>query len=182
MSQQSGFDALLEALRASGMDVGAGGGSPFGGGSSSSGGAQEPGSSASSDGGSAKQGGFGGFGGFSGGGKRGGGHVAMPSFSAALAEWGKKALVVTIIVVVVLALAAYWWFHPPINIHSVDTWMFVAVFILLPLFVAFRTRSAAYKSGTKKVSPNEGKAKGFRIASWIPVAIVGVGLVGGIMS
>ncbi len=182
MSQQSGFDALLEALRASGMDVGAGGGSPFGGGSSSSGGAQEPGSSASSDGGSAKQGGFGGFGGFGGGGKRGGGHVAMPSFSAALAEWGKKALVVTIIAVVVLALAAYWWFHPPINIHSVDTWMFVAVFILLPLFVAFRTRSAAYKSGTKKVSPNEGKAKGFRIASWIPVAIVVIGLVGGIMS
>lgn len=190
MSQKSGIDSLLEALRASGVDVGSGAGSPFGGGQQGSG--ADSGSSSGASGGSSSrgagasgQGGFGGFGGFGnfggfGGGRHGGG--SGQSFSNAMAEWGKKAIIVTAIVVVVLALAAYWWFHPPINIHSVDTWFFVAVFILLPLFVFFRVRSAAYKSGTKKVTPSESKAKGFRALSFIPVIVVLVGLIGGIMS
>ncbi len=187
MSQKSGIDSLLEALRASGVDVGPGMGSPFGGSQQGSGADSGSGSggSGSQGAGSSGHGGFGGFGGFGnfggfGGGRHGGG--SGQSFSSAMAEWGKKAIIVTAVVVIVLALAAYWWFHPPINIHSVDTWFFVAVFILLPLFVFFRVRSAAYKTGTKKVTPSEGKAKGFRVLSFVPVAVVLIGLIGGIMS
>ncbi len=183
MSQQSGFDALLEALRASGMDVGPGGGSPFGGGSGDGASGAGGGSAQGSTGrGGFGHGGFGGFGGFGGHGGRGGTHIPTPSFSTTMAEWGKKALIVTVIVVVILALAAYWWFHPPINVHSVDTWVFLAVFVMLPLFVFFRVRSTAYKNGTKKVTASEGKSKAFKRLSFIPVLFVVAGLVGGIMS
>lgn len=165
LKQQSGIDALLEALRASGIDVGSGfgGGSPFDAEPVSSSGERS-----TSDGASR--------------GKGPGIPNKGTSFSEAIGEWGRKAFIVTAIIVVIAALVAYWWFHPPINVHSVDTWLFVAVFILLPLFVFFKSRSAAYSKGTKKVSVNEGKAKGFKIASWIPLAIVLVGVVGGLAS
>ena len=52
-----------------------------------------------------------------------------------MGQMGKKALIITAVLVLLIVAAAYWWFHPPINIHSVDTWMFVVVFILLPLFL-----------------------------------------------
>ena len=62
------------------------------------------------------------------------------------ASMSKKALVAFVIVAVIALAVAYWWFHPPVNIHSVDTWMFVAVFILLPTFLFFRAKSRAYKT------------------------------------
>ena len=81
-----------------------------------------------------------------------------------------------------VGLAAYWWFHPPINIHSTDTWMFVAVFILLPLFLVFWSRSHSYKEGTAKVEANPGKAKAFKFASYVPVAVAVLGVLGAVMS
>ena len=63
---------------------------------------------------------------------------------------------------------AYWWFHPAINIHSTDFWGFVFIVILLPLFLVFWMRSKQYKTGTKEVTKNEGKAKTFRILSFVP--------------
>ena len=104
------------------------------------------------------------------------------SFGDRFATWSKKMFVAAAIVVVVVALAAYWWFHPPINIHSTDTWMFVAVFILLPLFVFFQTKSHNYKQGTSKVSPNAGKAKTFKLVSYVPVAVALLGVVGAVVS
>ena len=104
------------------------------------------------------------------------------SFGDRFATWSKKMFVVAAIVVVVVALAAYWWFHPPINIHSTDTWMFVAVFILLPLFVFFQTKSHNYKQGTSKVSPNAGKAKTFKLVSYVPVAVALLGVIGAVAS
>ena len=160
MKQTSGFDALLEALRQSGVNVD---------------GRFDADAEAPSDGaGRAGRGG-------------GGGsqpphvHVEVP-FADRMAAWGKKALIIAAIVIVLVGLAAYWWFHPPINIHSTDTWMFVAVFILLPLFLVFWSRSHSYKEGTAKVEANPGKAKAFKFASYVPVAVAVLGVLGAVMS
>ena len=150
MKQTSGFDALIEALKQSGVNVDgrfdadheapSGGAGRAGGGG---GGAQPP-------------------------------HVNVEiPFADRMASWGKRALIVAAIVIILVGLAAYWWFHPPINIHSTDTWMFVAVFILLPLFLLFWSKSHSYKNGTGKVEPNEGKAKAFKWASYLPVLEIG---------
>ena len=160
MKQTSGIDALLEALRQSGVNVD---------------GRFDADAEAPSDGaGRAGRGG-------------GGGsqpphvHVEVP-FAGRMAAWGKKALIIAAIVIVLVGLAAYWWFHPPINIHSTDTWMFVAVFILLPLFLVFWSRSHSYKEGTAKVEANPGKAKAFKFASYVPVAVAVLGVLGAVMS
>ena len=160
MKQTSGIDALLEALRQSGVNVE---------------GRFDADAEAPSDGaGRAGRGG-------------GGGsqpphvHVEVP-FADRMAAWGKKALIIAAIVIVLVGLAAYWWFHPPINIHSTDTWMFVAVFILLPLFLVFWSRSHSYKEGTAKVEANPGKAKAFKFASYVPVAVAVLGVLGAVMS
>ena len=160
MKQTSGIDALLEALRQSGINVD---------------GRFDADAEAPSDGaGRAGRGG-------------GGGsqpphvHVEVP-FADRMAAWGKKALIIAAIVIVLVGLAAYWWFHPPINIHSTDTWMFVAVFILLPLFLVFWSRSHSYKEGTAKVEANPGKAKAFKFASYVSVAVAVLGVLGAVMS
>ena len=160
MKQTSGIDALLEALRQSGVNVD---------------GRFDTDAEAPSDG-AARAG-------------RGGGggsqpphvHVEVP-FADRMAAWGKKALIIAAIVIVLVGLAAYWWFHPPINIHSMDTWMFVAVFILLPLFLVFWSRSHSYKEGTARVEANPGKAKAFKFASYVPVAVAVLGVLGAVMS
>ncbi|WP_251231180.1 Tat pathway signal sequence [Adlercreutzia aquisgranensis] len=171
---QSGFDALIEALKQSGINVdGRFDADSDGSGGAGAGGAAAPGGSPFS-------------GGARGGGRSAGGVPPTPhvdfSFGDRFATWSKKMFVAAAIVVVVVALAAYWWFHPPINIHSTDTWMFVAVFILLPLFVFFQTKSHNYKQGTSKVSPNAGKAKTFKLVSYVPVAVALLGVVGAVVS
>lgn len=159
MKQTSGFDALIEALKQSGVNVDgrfdadheapSGGAGRAGGGG---GGAQPP-------------------------------HVNVEiPFADRMASWGKRALIVAAIVIILVGLGAYWWFHPPINIHSTDTWMFVAVFILLPLFLVFWSRSHSYKEGTAKVEANPGKAKAFKFASYVPVAVAVLGVLGAVMS
>ena len=160
MKQTSGIDALLEALRQSGINVD---------------GRFDADAEAPSDGAGRT-------------GRGGGGgsqpphvHVEVP-FADRMAAWGKKALIIAAIVIVLVGLAAYWWFHPPINIHSTDTWMFVAVFILLPLFLVFWSRSHSYKEGTAKVEANPGKAKAFKFASYVPVAVAVLGVLGAVMS
>ena len=165
MKQSSGLDALLEALKQSGMNTDSFG-SPFGGGSDAddSAKATDAGSSRGSGGPKAP-------------------HVEMPHIIENMKSWSKKAIIVAVIVLVVVILAAYWWFHPPINIHSVDTWFFIAVFILLPTFLFFRVRSSNYKEGKgKRAVRNEGKAKTFKALSFIPVAIACVGIIGALMS
>lgn len=162
----------MDALRQSGIDMNIGG---------SSGGAQ--GAASADEGGddSAADDRQGGRHAGSGGGKPPMPHVEIP-FMDKMASWGKRAIIVAIIVILIVALIAYWWFHPPINIHSVDTWTFVAIFILLPLFLFFRVKSKNYADGTKKVAKSEGKAKTFRILSYLPVAVVVVGLLGAVAS
>lgn len=161
MKQTSGLDDLLEALRRSGVDV-SGIGNP---GSSPRSGSESDRSS----------------GGFGRSGRPPRAKSATP-FSEKMASWGKKALVIAIVVILLVVIVAYWWFHPPINIHSTDTWLFVAVFILLPFFVFFLARSRAYRRGTGKLEYNEKKAKTFKVLSFLPIIIALVGVVGGVAS
>ena len=187
MKQSSGLDALLEALKQSGMNVDG----SFGGGAAGSGGSQQAASGDSdSDAGGSRSGsrggfgGFPGFGGFGGGGGRGGSgpEIHNPFEGASVPKFSKKAIIILVIVLLIVLAAAYWWFHPPINIHSTDTWVFVAIFILLPIFLVLWTKSKNYSVGTAKVDKNEGKAKTFKVLSAIPVVIALVGVLGGVAS
>ncbi|NTU89620.1 MAG: Tat pathway signal sequence [Actinobacteria bacterium] len=89
---------------------------------------------------------------------------------------------IAIIILIIIASAAYWWFHPAINVHSSDAWLFVSVFILLPLFLLFATRSRAYTLGTRKATRSAEKAKAYKLLSYLPVIVIVVGIVGGIAS
>ena len=134
-------------------------------------------------------GGFPFFGGFPGQGGAGDGSGDEPptvefgtSLGDRMAEWSKRTLTIAIIVAVIILLAAYWWFHPPISINSVDTWTFVGIFILLPLFIFFSGKSRRYKKGGGKIEPSPSKAKTFKILSFVPVAVLVIALVGALLS
>ena len=189
---QSGLDSLLEALRQSGMNTdNVGGGTSAGpqtpGSGSASGSGGSGSGSAGGSGASGSRGGVGGFGGFPFGGFGGFGGSGGPTvdFEFLANDFhlpSKKWLAVLILVALLVIAGAYWWFHPSINIHSTDFWGFVFIVILLPLFLIFWVRSKQYKTGTKEVTKNEGKAKTFRILSFVPVAVVVLVAIGAVMS
>lgn len=158
--KSSGIDSLIDALRQSGVDFERGE-KPFE--------AEETGYSSSD------------------GGKSGSGGSGKPptvdfNFSDRIANWGRKALIILALVIVVVGLVAYWWFHPPISINSVDTWYFIGIFILLPIFLVLWSRSRAFKSGTPKITQNDKKAKRYQWFSYLPIAVVVIGLLGGLLS
>lgn len=193
---KSGFENLIDALRQSGINMDGRFDDPPAGGAANaaSGGAGGSGSSSGDfhgvRGGKDAQGagGFGGFGaGFGGfGGNGGGGDGEIPfvdiDFADKLAGWGKRAVIVAALVILVVAAAAYWWFHPPINIHSTDTWMFVAVVILLPLLVFFYVKHHAYKNGAGRIEPDQKKAKTYRGLMAIPIGVALIGVLGAVLS
>lgn len=159
VKQTSGIDALLEALRQSGVNTD-GVGNAQG----------QASSSAGADAGS-----------------NGGGGAETPHIDFSFVEnfegpKSKKTIILLAILAIIIVLGAYWWFHPPINIHSVDTWMFIAIVILLPLFLFFRTKSHTYKTGSEKVEKSTGKAKTFKRLSYIPVVVALIGVIGGVLS
>lgn len=178
MKQTSGFESLIDALKQSGFDMGAGFGGPQSGPTASSEGGSQQGGASPFGGGAGNP--FAGFGGHGGSGGKGG--DADFSFGDKMGQMSKKALVILAILLIVVLLVAYWWFHPPINIHSTDTWLFVAVFVLLPLTVFWRAKSRTYETGNSKVDPSRTKAKAFKIASWVPVVIALVGVLGAVAS
>ena len=90
----------------------------------------------------------------------------------------RKTIIIAIVVLVLVIAGAYWWFHPPINIHSADTWWFVIIFILLPSFITFRSLSRAYRCGTETRTQNDAKARRFKWLAWIPLAVLVVGVIG----
>lgn len=168
---KSGFEALIEALRLSGADMSGIGGSPGDGRAS----AGSDASSEDSAGGAQPKAG------------KNGGRKQPPNLDLEFLNNIKtpksKGAWVALVVVVLLVLAAlYWWFHPPINIHSADTWGFVIIIVVLPLFLLFWTKHRTYKQGTPKVSKDAAKAKTYKGLLAIPLVIVAVGLIGGLLS
>lgn len=130
----------------------------FGGGAGGAGGSQEPSS----------------------GGHRGGSEFDM--LRTRFAQMSKKALVVLAVVILIIAAFCYWWFHPPINIHSVDLWMFLAIFVLFPAFLVFFIFHQIYERGMGKREKNEKKAKRFKGLMVVPVIIALVGVLGAVAS
>jgi hypothetical protein len=94
----------------------------------------------------------------------------------------KRLFIALLIIIIPAALAAYWWFHPAINIHSVDTWTFVTIFVLLPLFAFFRIRAQLLARGTAKRKASPSTSKVFRLLSYVPVAVLAAVLIGSILS
>lgn len=178
MKQTSGFESLIDALKQSGFDMGAGFGGPQSGPTAGSEGGSQQGGASPFGGGAGNP--FAGFGGHGGSGGKGG--DADFSFGDKMGQMSKKSLVILAILLIVVLLVAYWWFHPPINVHSTDTWLFVAVFVLLPLFVFWRAKSRTYETGNSKVDPSRTKAKAFKVASWVPAVIALVGVLGAVAS
>ena len=202
---KSGIDSLIDALKESGVDVdeigtGGGNGSSNGGSASASSAGSDAGSGSGAGGGGRRASGSRGdmpFNGFPfiggmrpnvGGGNGGGGNGEPPHFEFSsslgdrMASWSRRTMIIAIIVAVLILLGAYWWFHPPISINSVDTWTFVIIFILLPCFLIFRSRSRRYETGDSKLDPDRGKSKRFKFLSFIPVAILLVGVLGWVVS
>lgn len=125
-------------------------------------------------------GGAGGSQGPSAGGHRGGSEFEM--LRTRFAQMSKKALVVLAVVILIIAAFCYWWFHPPINIHSVDLWMFLAIFVLFPAFLVFFIFHQIYERGMGKREKSEKKAKRFKGLMVVPVIIALVGVLGAVAS
>ena len=183
---QSGLDSLLEALKQSGVDVGGMNGSANAASDATEAEVHDASSERAGD--NAKRAGHGPHAhGANGGGNGGNGqnpfnNIDFSEFGDKIRGWSRKTIIGVAIAFVIVLLVAYWWFHPPISINSVDTWIFAGVFILLPLFLFFRARSRTYETGNSKTDPSQAKHKGFRILSFIPVAIIAVGLIGALLS
>lgn len=125
-------------------------------------------------------GGAGGSQGPSAGGHRGGSEFDM--LRTRFAQMSRKAIVVLAVVILVIAAFCYWWFHPPINIHSVDLWMFLAIFVLFPSFLVFFIFHQIYERGMGKREKNEKKAKRFKGLMVVPVIVALVGVLGAVAS
>lgn len=125
-------------------------------------------------------GGAGGSQGPSAGGHRGGSEFDM--LRTRFAQMSKKAIVVLAVVILIIAAFCYWWFHPPINIHSVDLWMFLAIFVLFPSFLVFFIFHQIYERGMGKREKNEKKAKRFKGLMVVPVIVALVGVLGAVVS
>lgn len=125
-------------------------------------------------------GGAGGSQGPSAGGHRGGSEFDM--LRIRFAQMSKKAIVVLAVVILIVAAFCYWWFHPPINIHSVDLWMFLAIFVLFPSFLVFFIFHQIYERGMGKREKNEKKAKRFKGLMVVPVIVALVGVLGAVAS
>ncbi len=94
----------------------------------------------------------------------------------------KKAFVVLGVVILLIAAFCYWWFHPPINIHSLDLWLFVGIFILFPSFLVFFVFYQIYDRGIGKREKSERKSKRFRHLMVVPVVVALIGVLGGVAS
>lgn len=104
------------------------------------------------------------------------------AFRETLSQMSKRAMIIIAVIVVLVLAFCYWWFHPPINIHSVDLWFALAIFILLPAFLIFFTFRQIYSKGMGKREKSEKKAKRYKILMGVPVAIAIVGVLGALLS
>jgi len=91
----------------------------------------------------------------------------------------KKIFFIAIIPVI---LVAYWWFHPSLSIQNPDLWFFVGVLVLLPSFLLLRMRSQMYLKGDEKHEASTKKASLFQKLTFIPIAVVAIGLIGALAS
>lgn len=108
--------------------------------------------------------------------------IDINDISERLHRAGKKAGIIFGIVWVVLLAFCYWWFHPPINLHSLEFWEFLAIGVLLPgiivLYILRRMNEAP--KGSKGGNPK--KAKLYSRLMLIPLIIILIGVLGMLLS
>lgn len=109
-------------------------------------------------------------------------HADFSHLKNRFSQMSKMALVVLIVLVILVLAFCYWWFHPPINIHSIDLWFFLAIFVLLPAFIIFFAFRQIYKTGSGKREKSPKKEKLFKGLMLIPVIIALVGVIGALAS
>ena len=108
--------------------------------------------------------------------------AAPGDVSAQLKRFLKRLFIFCCIIIVPVILVAYWWFHPSLSFQSPDLWLFISVFILLPLFCVFRIRAMLLRTGGAGVERAPGKVRKWIRLSYLPVAVVVVVLLGAIGS
>lgn len=109
---------------------------------------------------------------------------AAGAFMDKVGNWSRKVIIFVGIILLLVLAGAYWWFHPPINIHSTDLWMFLTIFVLLPLWLFFTAKRLKAKkdAGTANVGKDVTRAKTYKILSFIPLGVLAVGLIGALLS
>lgn len=115
-------------------------------------------------------------------GSKGNMHADFSQIKNRFSQMSKKALIILIVLVILVIAFCYWWFHPPINIHSVDLWFFLGIFVLLPAFIIFFAFRQIYKTGSGKREKSPKKEKLFKGLMFIPVIVALVGIVGALAS
>ena len=94
----------------------------------------------------------------------------------------RKYLIIAVAIAVVVIAFLYWLFHPSLNIHNPNLWIFVCIVVMLPMWLIFRGWRSTYEKGTPAHPQDSRKAKKYGKLCWIPIAVVIIGLVGALCS
>ena len=99
-----------------------------------------------------------------------------------IAGWGGKDKFIFAVIALLIVGSLYWWYHPALSLYSGDFWVFICVCICIPVYVLFKARSYVNERGIGKSPVNNTKAKRFKKLSYIPIAVIVIGLVGALLS
>ncbi len=108
--------------------------------------------------------------------------IDINDISERLHRAGKKAGIIFGIVWVVLLAFCYWWFHPPINLHSLEFWEFLAIGVLLPAIIVLYLLRRMNEAPKGKSGGNPKKAKLYSRLMLIPLIIILIGVLGMLLS
>ena len=108
--------------------------------------------------------------------------IDINDISERLHRAGKKAGIIFGIVWLVLLAFCYWWFHPPINLHSLEFWEFLAIGVLLPAIIVLYLLRRMNEAPKGKSGGNPKKAKLYSRLMLIPLIVVLIGVLGMLLS
>ena len=108
--------------------------------------------------------------------------IDINDISERLHRAGKKAGIIFGIVWLVLLAFCYWWFHPPINLHSLEFWEFLAIGVLLPAIIVLYLLRRMNEVPKGKSGGNPKKAKLYSRLMLIPLIVILIGVLGILLS
>lgn len=108
--------------------------------------------------------------------------IDINDISERLHRAGKKAGIIFGIVWLVLLVFCYWWFHPPINLHSLEFWEFLAIGVLLPAIIVLYLLRRMNEAPKGKSGGNPKKAKLYSRLMLIPLIVILIGVLGMLLS
>lgn len=108
--------------------------------------------------------------------------IDINDISERLHRAGKKAGIIFGVVWLVLLAFCYWWFHPPINLHSLEFWEFLAIGVLLPAIIVLYLLRRMNEAPKGKSGGNPKKAKLYSRLMLIPLIVILIGVLGMLLS